>query len=60
VEVSLPEGYRLEYDPEVLLLVAGDDVVVGVFSARGATERTIEQAAWEAYESPVCRRVAAD
>jgi hypothetical protein len=38
VEVTLPEGYRLERDPDVLLLLAGDGRLVAAFSARGARQ----------------------
>jgi hypothetical protein len=51
VEVNLPVGYSLERDPEVLLLVAGAGLLVAAFSARGATRGTIEETAWEAYET---------
>jgi hypothetical protein len=52
VEVSLPEGYRLERDPDVLLLLDGDGRSVAAFSARGARKGAVEETAWEAYETP--------
>ena len=52
MEVTLPEGYRLERDPEVLRLVAVDDGrLVAAFSARGTTQGAVEETAWEAYET---------
>jgi hypothetical protein len=45
----LPEGYRLERDPEVLPLVAGGGLLVAAFSARGATEGAVREADWEAH-----------
>jgi len=56
VEVTLPEGYRLERDPDVLLLLAGDGRLMAAFSARGATQGAVEQTAWEAYEPARQRR----
>jgi hypothetical protein len=34
--VSLPEGYRLERDPDMLLLLRSDGLAVAALSARGA------------------------
>jgi hypothetical protein len=59
VEVNLPEGYRLERDPDVLRLVAGEDgLLVAAFSARGATQEAVEETAREAYETAHQRRKA--
>jgi hypothetical protein len=51
LEVTLPEGYRLAREADVLLLLAGHGRLVAAFSARGATQGTVEEAAWEAYET---------
>jgi hypothetical protein len=50
-ELRLPPGYRLDRsDPDVWALCRPEGWVVAHFSARGATEETIEEAAWEDYE----------
>jgi hypothetical protein len=47
-EIRLPPGYRLDKsDPDVLALRRPEGWVVAHFSARGATRRAIEEAAWE-------------
>jgi hypothetical protein len=56
VEVTLPEGYRLQRDPDVLLLLAGDGRLVAAFSARGARQGAVEQTAGEGYETARQRR----
>jgi len=48
--VTLPEGYRLERDPDVLLLLTSDGLLVAAFSARGATQGALEETAWGAYD----------
>jgi hypothetical protein len=45
--VTLPEGYRLAREPDVLRLVSGDGLLVAAFSARGATQGAVEEAAWD-------------
>lgn len=46
--VSLPEGYRLERDPDLIVLRDNHGRFVAAFSARGATRDAIEGAAREA------------
>ena len=52
----MPEGYRLAREPDVLRLVSGDGLLVAAFSARGATQGAVEEAAWDAYETARPRR----
>lgn len=47
MEPNLPPGYRLQRDPDLLLLRRPDGSVVAAFSARGATEEAVERAARE-------------
>jgi hypothetical protein len=47
---DLPQGYRLEEDPDVLLLLRPDGSLVAAFSARGADPPEVFAAAWEDYE----------
>jgi hypothetical protein len=50
-EPNLPPGYRLDKsDPDVWALRRSEGLVAAYFSARGATEEAIEQAAWQDYE----------
>ena len=57
VEVTLPEGYRLAHDPDVVLLLLGSEgLVVAAFSARGASRGAVEETAWEAFETAQPRR----
>jgi len=50
-EPRLPPGYRLDRsDPDVRLLRRPEGWVVAYFSARGATNKAIEQTAREDYE----------
>ena len=46
MEPNLPLGYRLQRDPDLLLLLRPDGSVVAAFSARGAAEEAVERAAW--------------
>jgi hypothetical protein len=43
----LPAGYRLEHDSDVLILRRADGSVVAVFSAQGATEKSVVRAVEE-------------
>ncbi len=47
---DLPLGYRLQQDPDVLLLLRPDGSLVAAFSARGGDPLEIFAAAWEDYE----------
>jgi hypothetical protein len=50
-EPRLPPGYRVDRsDPDLWTLRRTDGWVVAHFSARGATEETIEHTAWEDHE----------
>ncbi len=42
---ALPTGYRLEYDPDVLLIRRDDGSAVAVFSARGVDRNALARAA---------------
>ena len=44
---DLPPGYRLEQDPDILLLLRPDGSVVAAFSAHGADPLDVLGAAWE-------------
>jgi hypothetical protein len=47
-EPHLPPGYRLDRsDPDVWTLRRPEGWVVAHFSARGATNEAVEEAAWE-------------
>ncbi len=48
-ELHLPEGYWLEWDPDVLVLRRPDGSEVAAFSAEGARPGEIERAAREDY-----------
>ncbi len=54
----LPQGYRLEYDPDVLILRRGDGSFVAAFSNQGATGEAVVRAVeedrrgWPAYCGP--------
>jgi len=50
VNGGLPPGYRLEEDPDVLLLLRPDGSVVAAFSALGADPLEVFVAAWEDHE----------
>jgi hypothetical protein len=51
-EPRLPPGYRLDRsDPDLWTLRRPEGWVVAHFSARGVTNETIEEIAWEDYES---------
>lgn len=45
--LSLPPGYNLEEDPDVLILRRPDGSAAAYFSALGATREAIKEAAWE-------------
>jgi hypothetical protein len=45
--VTLPEGYRVERDPDVLVLRADDGRFVAAFGIRGATEESVRVVAWQ-------------
>ncbi len=47
---DLPPGYRLQEDPDILLLLRPDGSVVAAFSALGADPLEVIAAAWEDYE----------
>ena len=47
---DLPPGYRLEADPDVLLLLRPDGSLVAAFSVQGADPKEVFAAAWEDYE----------
>jgi hypothetical protein len=47
LEPNLPLGYRLQRDPDLLLLLRPDGSVAAAFSARGANEEDVELVAWE-------------
>jgi hypothetical protein len=50
-EPRLPPGYRLDRsDPDVWVLRRFEGWVVAYFSARGVTNETIEEIAWEDHE----------
>src|SRR5215211_3516695 len=50
-KLRLPPGYRLDRsDPDVCTLWRPEGWVVAHFSARGATKKAIEEAAWEGHE----------
>ena len=44
---DLPPGYRLQQDPDVLLLLRPDGSVVAAFSAPAADPLEVSAAAWE-------------
>ncbi len=44
---DLPPGYRLQQDPDILLLLGPDGSVVAAFSAPGADPLDVLAAAWE-------------
>ena len=44
--MELPDGYRLERDPELLVLRADNGRFVAAFSTVGATEGAVWEAAW--------------
>jgi hypothetical protein len=46
---DLPPGYRLQQDPDILLLLGPDGSVVATFSALGADPLEVFAAAWEDY-----------
>jgi hypothetical protein len=49
-ELRLPPGYRLDRsDPDIWALRRPEGWMVAHFSARGATRKAIEEAAWEDY-----------
>jgi hypothetical protein len=51
-KLRLPPGYRLDRsDPDLWTLRRPEGWVVAHFSARGVTNETIEEMAWEDYES---------
>lgn len=45
--VTLPAGYRVEHDPDVLVLRADDGRFVAAFGIRGATKESVWAAAWQ-------------
>ncbi len=47
MEPNLPLGYRLQRDPDLLLLLRPDGSVAAAFSTRGANEEDVELVAWE-------------
>ena len=47
MEPNLPLGYRLQRDPDLLILLRPDGSVAATFSTRGANEEDVELAAWE-------------
>ena len=47
LEPSLPPGYHLERDPDLLLLRRPDGSLTAAFSVTGATAEAVEHAAWE-------------
>ena len=48
--LGLPPGYRLDRsDPDAWALRRAGGWVVAYFSAEGATEESVERAAWEDY-----------
>ena len=49
-EEDLPPGYRLEEDPDILLLLRPDGSVAGAFSTTGADPLEVIAAAWEDHE----------
>jgi hypothetical protein len=44
---KLPPGYRLQRDPDILLLLGPDGSLVAAFSALGADLPEVFAAAWE-------------
>jgi hypothetical protein len=46
-ELQLPPGYRLERDPDMLVLRRPDGSTVATFSARGVVPEHVEEAARE-------------
>ena len=48
---ELPPGYRLDRDPELLILRCPDGTIVAAFSVRGATAEAIQKAAWKDHRS---------
>jgi hypothetical protein len=46
-ELELPPGYRLERDPDTLILHRPDDTVVARLSVWGFVGEIVEEAAWE-------------
>ncbi len=49
-EEDLPPGYRVEEDPDVLLLLRPDGSKAAAFSAQGADPLEVIATAWEDYE----------
>jgi hypothetical protein len=47
MDVRLPPGYRLQRDPDVLVLRRSDGCFVAAFSVLGASREDIEEAARE-------------
>ncbi len=47
MELQLPPGYRVEMDPDVLIIEREDGSTVAIFSRRGFAKAAVEQAAWE-------------
>ncbi len=47
---DLPPDYRLEENPDILLLLRPDGSVVAAFSAWGADPAEVFAEAWEDYE----------
>ena len=45
-EVAAP-GYRLDRDPELLILRRPDGSIIAAFSVRGTPPEAVEKAAWE-------------
>jgi hypothetical protein len=47
-KLSLPPGYVLEFDPDMILL-RKDDATVAAFGVASATSSEVTKAAWEDY-----------
>ena len=47
-KLSLPPGYDLEFDPDMILL-RKDDATVAAFGVASATPLEVTKAAWEDY-----------
>lgn len=43
----LPDGYRIELDPDVLVLRADDGRFVAAFGIRRATDESVRGVAWQ-------------
>jgi hypothetical protein len=54
--LSLPPGYRLGLDPDLLVLRRPDGSTVSVFSTRGAVPERVETAAREDAAKDACTR----